>query len=532
MRLHPTRWIPARIAAKRAAIFAEALESRTLLSGPAAPVVTWIPSPNFNSRGGTKIDAIVIHTTEESYAATVSEFQTPSSQVSAHYINNSDGTITEMVDPANRAWHATYYNSRAIGIENVGFAGQASTWNDKNIPSLEHLVAYLAYTYKIPVVHPTDNADDYPNNILNEPGIVAHAQVQPWDRTDPGPYFPWATFIPAVQKIIDDSLKPAQTPFHGSPFAVGSGTTTIQAEDFDLGGEGVAYHDVDAANLSGAYRTTEGVDIQATTDTGGGYNVGYTKAGEWMEYTINVQTAGSYDLSFRIASAAANGKFHAEIDGTNVTGTLTMPNTGGTQKWITLTKSSIAPTAGQHVLRLSMDSAASTGGSIGNFNYITIAPHAPVPSNPILIQAEDFDAGAEGVAYHDTDAANLGGKYRSTGVDIQTTTDTGGGFNVGYTKAGEWLDYTVNIATAGLYTIDFRVAAAAAGGKFELDVDGVNATGELSVPNTGGYQTWTTVTKTGVNLTAGKHVLRLRMDANAANGSVGNFNWLKLTPMN
>src|SRR4051812_40180214 len=100
----------------RRRLLVEPLESRRLLSGPAAPAVTWIPSPNFNSRNGTTIDAIVIHTTEISFDATIKEFQDPAAELSAHYVVNSDGAITQMVDTANRAWHATYYNSRSIGI--------------------------------------------------------------------------------------------------------------------------------------------------------------------------------------------------------------------------------------------------------------------------------------------------------------------------------------------------------------------------------------------------------------------------------
>src|ERR1043166_4550895 len=125
---------------KRRAALIECLEFRRLLAGPAAPVVTSIPSPNYNSRSGTTIDSIVIHTTESSYTSTINTFLSTSSQVSAHYVNNTDGQITQMVDNANRAWHATYYNSRSIGIENVGYAGQASTWNSANLASLEKLV--------------------------------------------------------------------------------------------------------------------------------------------------------------------------------------------------------------------------------------------------------------------------------------------------------------------------------------------------------------------------------------------------------
>src|SRR6185437_1179512 len=243
---------------------------------------------------------------------------------------------------------------------------------------------------------------------------------------------------------------------------------------------------------------------ESSTDTAGGYNIGYAKPGEWLEYNVNVQKAGNYNLGFRVAYASTGGKFHLAVDGTNLTGALTVPNTGGNQKWTTITKTGLPLSAGIHVLRLAMDSAATTTGSIGNFNYITVSPTGttPPPSTSITIQAEDFNAGVEGVAYHDVDKANLGNVYRSTGVDIQATTDTGGGYNIGWTKAGEWLDYTFNVATAGAYTLDFRVASAGSNGKFHAEIDSKNVTGSLTVPNTGNFQSWTTVSKSGVALTA------------------------------
>src|SRR6185437_8907332 len=159
------------------------------------------------------------------YAATVSQFQT-AGQDSANYVNNSDGTITEMVDPAtgHAAWHATYYNDRSIGIENVGYSNQSNTWNSANVASLEALVAYLAYTYNVPVLRPTDNAwnnvpitQTYPiDPTFNEPGIVAHGQIQVWDRYDPGQYFPWATFVSAVQGLIANSITPVPLTNNGT----------------------------------------------------------------------------------------------------------------------------------------------------------------------------------------------------------------------------------------------------------------------------------------------------------------------------
>src|SRR5205807_1009317 len=61
------------------------------------------------------------------------------------------------------------------------------------------------------------------------------------------------------------------------------------------------------------------------------------------------------------------------------------------------------------------------------------------------------------------------------------------------------------------------------------DFDAGGVTGQLTIPTTGGWQNWTTISKSGVTVSAGTHVLKLRMDAAGTTGSVGNFNWLKLT---
>ena len=324
----------------------------------------------------------------------------------------------------------------------------------------------------------------------------------------------------------------AATPFAGTIISA-SAPTTIQLEDFDAGAEGVAYHDVDSANLGKSYRDT-GVDIQPTTDTGGGFNVGWTRAGEWLKYSVSVTQAGAYDLAFRVASSGAGGKFHLELDGQNISGLLSVPNTGAWQNWTTLTRTGVNLPAGNHVLRLVMDSVGASG-AIGNFNALTVSPASTAATvisatEETTLQAEDFDAGAEGIAYHDVDAANLGGAYRQTGVDIQATTDPGGGFNVGWTKKGEWLKYTVSVTKAGKYDFSFRVASNGVGGQFHLELDGQNLTGPMNISSTGDWQSFKTITKTGLKLPAGVHVLRLVMDSVGPTGSVGNFNFIKVAP--
>ena len=155
------------------------------------------------------------------------------------------------------------------------------------------------------------------------------------------------------------------TPFGGTAAAVPG---IIESENFDDGGEGVAYHDSTAGNSGGQYRQTD-VDIETTSDVGGGYSLGFMTAGEWLTYSINVNATRSYTLQARLASLTGNATFHVEIDGVNVTGALTIPNTGGWQTWQTLSRTGIPLTAGQHRMKVVIDSAGVTG-YFGNVNYV------------------------------------------------------------------------------------------------------------------------------------------------------------------
>ena len=196
--------------------------------------------------------------------------------------------------------------------------------------------------------------------------------------------------------------------------------------------------------------------------------------------------------------------------------------------------------AGVHVLRVVIDIAKSVGMSVANLNYIRVTagggggePATPTPFGgtpvalPGAIQVENFDNGGAGVAYVDTTSVNSGGRYRtSEAVDIENTTDSGGGYNLGYVYAGEWLRYSVNVTTAGAYNLDMRIAVGGAGGTFHVEVGGANVTGPIAVSNTGGWQSWRTVRVSGITLEAGAQVWRLVIDSSNSAKSVANFNWI------
>lgn len=152
-----------------------------------------------------------------------------------------------------------------------------------------------------------------------------------------------------------------QRPFGG---AINNLPGQIQVEAYDTGGQGVAYYDDTPGNLGGAFRSDD-VDIEPTTDAGGGYDVGWIDPGEWLEYTVNVpDPCAIYSIKARVASTSA-GQMRVRLDGT-VLGTVQIPNTGGSQIWqtVTLTNVPIAGGSGARALRLE----ALTGGF--NVNWI------------------------------------------------------------------------------------------------------------------------------------------------------------------
>ena len=164
------------------------------------------------------------------------------------------------------------------------------------------------------------------------------------------------------QQMLIDWVRVYQKPFELTPSLVPG---QIEAEDFDPGGEGVAYHDTDAGNNGGAYRLDSDVDIQACSDTGAGYNVGWIEPGEWLEYSVDV-TPGTYDILVRVASLSAGGSFHIDFDGVNKTGAVPFSATGDWQNWTTVTISGVTLTGGVQPMRF----GSGTDGY--NINYIKI----------------------------------------------------------------------------------------------------------------------------------------------------------------
>ncbi|UGU15743.1 beta-1,3-glucanase family protein [Sinomicrobium kalidii] len=132
----------------------------------------------------------------------------------------------------------------------------------------------------------------------------------------------------------------------------------------------------------------------------------------------------------------------------------------------------------------------------------------------------DGGGGNDGFSQH-IEAEN----YSSmSGVQTETTTDSGGGLNVGYIETGDWMAYSsINIPASGNYTIEYRVASESGGGQLSLDLNaGATVLGTANIPSTGGWQNWTTISQT-VYIDAGTHDFGIY-----AQSGGWNINWWRI----
>ncbi|MEX0331569.1 MAG: glycosyl hydrolase [Puniceicoccaceae bacterium] len=161
---------------------------------------------------------------------------------------------------------------------------------------------------------------------------------------------------------------------------------------------------------------------------------------------------------------------------------------------------------------------------------VRVGDSFPYTGTPIAIPGS-FDAGdydwfeggsGQDITYFDSSIGN-NGDYR-TGESVDTAWDTNEGAVVGWIGDGEWIDYTVQVASSGLYEVSFRYASDndAGGGPFYFELDGRRASGDITVASTGDWSTFSTRVAGNIELREGRHVLRIHF-------SRGEFNLGELT---
>ncbi|MFJ3296772.1 peptidoglycan-binding protein [Streptomyces bacillaris] len=153
---------------------------------PDYPTARWVAAYSGNYVVGRKaaIDKVVIHTTQGSYAGSISWYQNPASKVSAHYtIRSSDGEVTQSVLEKDTAWHAGSVNSSSVGIEHEGYVDNPAWYTEAMYRSSAALTKHLAARYNIP---------------KTRSHIIGHSEAPGATHTDPGPNWNWNHYMQLI----------------------------------------------------------------------------------------------------------------------------------------------------------------------------------------------------------------------------------------------------------------------------------------------------------------------------------------------
>lgn len=279
-----------------------------------------------------------------------------------------------------------------------------------------------------------------------------------------------AVLLALVTSISSGAAKPAPKtavlkPYSGTPVSLPG---TIAPETYDLGGEGVAYHDSDSINSGGVFRQ-DGVDIQSALF--GGYDIGWINAGEWLNYTTNVTASDNYVVTIKVASPNG-GAFHVGFNGPSL-GTwnsVTVPATGGWQNWTSIT-TNVSLKAGTQQLTLKADTAGFNIGTI-SVQKVVVAP--PPPPQPTTCT--------------DPAATNYGGalpcSYPLSAAGNTISVPAGGDLQAALNNAQE--GDTILLAQGATYTGNFVLPAKGNAKYITLATSGLApAAGEQVIPSMG-----------------------------------------------
>jgi hypothetical protein len=294
-----------------------------------------------------------------------------------------------------------------------------------------------------------------------------------------------------------DTVQQQWKPPTGTSAGGGSGTMTVTASQYA------------AQNSTGT---------EATSDAGGGDDVGWINSASWLEYT-NVDFGSGYSgVEVRNASAVTGtgiGSIQFRLDSETATpfATVNVNGTGGWQTWVTSADMTSSPTpTGTHTLYVTF--TTSTGGNFVNVNWFEFTGGSTSAASPVTVTASQYAA------------------QNSTGTEA--TSDAGGGNDVGWINSASWLEYTnVNFGSGLSGNVAARVASAATGTNFgtvQFRLDSLTATpfATVNVSGTGGWQTWVTVSGTASPIPSGTHTLYVTFTTSTG-GNFVNVNWFKFS---
>ena len=241
--------------------------------------------------------------------------------------------------------------------------------------------------------------------------------------------------------------------------------------------------------------TQSGIGIYDVTapDEGGGSYVGDVNDGDAVSYSFVAPAIGPYTIGYRVASLGGSAGFNVELDGSPLHSISLLDVNEGWEEWETLYSPEFELLDGRKTIEIKFI------GDNQNLNWLEIQP----PIGVFKLEAEDYDA--------------------MSGIDLETTTDTGGGQNIGWIDKDDWVEYTVFIPSTGDYLIEYRVAGEYDSLGFDVKLDGILIDNQ-ALNNPGGWQDWATQSRIVKGLTKGEKTMRLDF----IDGPI-NTNWIQFT---
>ncbi|WP_167747010.1 carbohydrate-binding protein [Cohnella luojiensis] len=256
------------------------------------------------------------------------------------------------------------------------------------------------------------------------------------------------------------------------------------------------------------YSAMNGIQLETTSDTGGGLNAGWIDAEDWMDYNVNVPAAGTYTVQYRVASPSTSGQIQLK-SGDTVLDTTAVPNTGGWQSWETLT-SSVNLNAGQTTLRVF------ASGSGFNLNWINFGGSTPPPPPPPtnLLTNPGFETG-DLTGWTEWHSGALAQK-------VDTDSPLSGSFKLTHWASTSYKQLTGQAKTVpnGLYSVSVWVRSGGGQNVLQLYAKNYGAAELDAVMGSGPITTYTKYTIDNINVTTGQIEIGIWNDANANNWAV------------
>ena len=348
--------------------------------------------------------------------------------------------------------------------------------------------------------------------------------------------------------VNSQPLGQAPYTFEHKPHAIPG---VIEAELFDVGGEGVAYHDTTSGNAGAEYgtqcRTNESVDVGPVGSAG--CSVGWTAATEYLEYTIEQASDAAIDFNVKLTFAHPDdgGLVSLYLNDALLVGDIPVPNTGAWDVFETVSVDGVSVEPGVHVLKVVMETEGASSASTGTLDSIEFNdPNASSPyfetyslTIPGIVEFEQYNRGKEGSAFEDLtvpDPANIGIQDSCSRADVDPAdyathpikiAEHYGTCAVMATTVGEWIEYSVTVLEDGVYDLAINAVHggtrdAANSPEYRLTLDSIDITGTQIVPWTADWN-WGTNVISGINLAAGEYRLRFEVLGNSDNHA-GLFN--------